>query len=283
MKKQLQQLGVLLIIIVTFSSCLNLKHVNDFSTASSESIKSFETLNYSFKQSCIDKCISKNINALKINSNECNCALEKVADSITLKIYASINGYFKGLSKLSDNELTAYKTEDLETALIEGDFGPIKIEEKHVRSYSQVAKVLMRAFTDTYRKNKIKEYIKDANAPIKELITFLDFNLSSNLSGKLNVKKDRVKSDYFDLLNDNSLSTIEKRNSLREYYAKLDEIKNQQEKIASYSKSLTKVAEGHQKLFDDVNKLTSKEIKQALFQYASEVKLLISEFKKIKE
>ena len=283
MKKLLKQFGIALITIIAFSSCVNLKHVNDFSSTSSESIKLFEELDYSFEQSCTDNCTTKKINELKIDSDECDCNLEKVADSITLKIYSSVNGYFEGLSKLSDNELTTYKTEDLEIALIEGDFGSITIEETQVKSYSQVSQILIRAFTDTYRKSKIKEYVKYANQAVKELINFLDFNLSSNLVGKLNVKKSRIKSDYFDLLDDNSLSTIEKRNSLKEYYSILDDIKNQQKKINSYSKSLTKISEGHQKLYDNVDKLSVKEIKQSLFQYASEIKSIISEFKKVEE
>lgn len=283
MKKKLKQLGLALMISIAFSSCANLKHVNEFSTASSESIKSFEELDYSFEQSCLENCINDYILEFTVNTDKCDCDLEKKSDSITFKIYNSVNGYFKGLAKLSDNELTTYKTEDLENALTEGDFGSIAIEEKHVKSYSKVAQILIRAFTDTYRKNKIKEYVKEANEPVKELIDFLDFNLSSNLSGKLNVKKDRIKAEYFDLVNDDSLSMLEKRNLVSEYYSELNKITSKQKKITSYSKSLRKISDGHQKLYEDVDKLTVEEIKKALFEYASEINTIISEFKKIEE
>jgi len=283
MKKQLKYFGIALITIIALSSCVNLKHVNEFSSTSLESIKYFEEFNYSFNQSCIDDCIRNNINNLELDAKKCDCKLEEVADSLTLKIYGSIYGYFDGLSKLSDNELTSYKTEDLETALTEGDFGSITIDEKHVESYSKISKIFTRAITDTYRKNKIKEYVKDANEPVKELISFLNFNISSNLNGKLDVKKGRVKSDYFDLIKNNSLSTIEKRNSVREYYSKIAEIESLQKKFNIFSKSLLKISDGHQKLYDDIDKLTVTEVRQALFQYASEIKSIISEFKKIEE
>ena len=203
-------------------------------------------------------------------------------DKITFKIYKSIYGYFEGLSKLSNNELTSYKTEDLEFALTEGRFGSLTIDKKQVESYSKISKILIKAFTDTYRKKKIKEYVKEANEPIKELISFLDFNISSNLNGKLNVKKSRLKGDYFDLLKDNSLSTLEKRNSLKEFYSEINDIENQQKKFSVYSRSLMKISEGHQELYDDIDKLTVKEIQQALLQNASEVQSIILEFKKIK-
>ncbi len=280
MKINIKRIGVALIVIIVLASCANLKHVNDFSSTSLQSIQSFEQLNYSFTQSCIDKCVSEKINRLEFDEVECNCKLDNVADSITFKIYSSIYGYFDGLTKLSNNDLTSYRTEDLETALKEGGFGPITIDKKHVVSYSKISKILIRAFTDTYRKKKIKEYVKEANEPIKDLIYFLDFNISANLNGKLNVKKERLKADYFDLLEDHSVSAVEKRNSIKEYYAEINKIENQQKKFSTYSKALKQIAEGHQQLFDDIDKITANDIKQALFQSASEIQLIILEFKK---
>lgn len=282
MEKNLKKTGLVLIAIIVFASCVNLKHVNEYSSTSLQSIHSFEELNYSFKQSCIDKCISDKINKLEFDAVECDCTLEEVADSITFKIYKSIYGYFEGLSKLSNNELTSYMTRDLEVALIEGNFGPITIEEKHVESYSRISRVLIKAFTDIYRKKEIKEFVKEANEPIKELISFLDFNISSNLNGKLNVNKSRLKADYFDLLKDKSLSTLEKRNSLKEFYSIINDIESQQKKLSIYSKSLKKISEGHQILYDDIDKLTVIEIQQALFQNASEIHSIFLEFKKIR-
>lgn len=282
MKNHLKKLGIVLIAIITLSSCINLKHVNDFSVSSQGSIKTFENLNYSFKQSCIDRCVSENVKNLEIKAKLCDCTLDKIADSLTSKIYGSIYGYFDGLSNLSDNALTSYKTADLESALIEGDFGSITIEQKHVESYSKVSGILILAFTDTHRKNKIKEYVKEANAPVKTLIAFLDFNICDNLNGKLNAKKKRVKANYFDLIDNGSLSALEKRNAIKEYYAILVEIESQQHKLDIYSKSLLKISNGHQELYDNIDKLKLKEVKQVLFQYASEIKSILSEFKKLK-
>lgn len=282
MRINLKKTGVVLLSIIVLSSCVNLKYVNDFSSTSLQGVQSFEELNYSFRQSCIDKCISEKINSLEFDDEEeCNCKLENVADSITFKIYNSIYGYFESLTNLSNNKLTSYRTEDLELALTEGKFGPITINKEQVVSYSKISKILIRAFTDTYRKKNIKEYVKEANEPVKVLIYSLDFNISANLNGKLNVKKERLKADYFDLLQDDSLSTVEKRNSLKDYYAEIDEIENYQKKFSTYSKILKKISEGHQQLYDNIDKLTANDIKQALYQSASEIQTVILEFNKI--
>lgn len=227
MKKRFKQFGFAFIAFVALSSCVNLKHVNQFSSTSLKSIKTFEKLNYSFTQSCIDRCVIESVNNLRIDFKECDCKMDKVADSITLKIYGSIGDYFNSLAKLSDNGLTAYKTEILETALTEGNFGSITIDKKHVVSYSKISELLIRVFTDGYRRSKLKKYVKNANEPVKELIRFLDFNISENLKGKLAVKKNRVKAVYFDLLAESSLSTVEKRNSIEKYYTEINKIRGQ--------------------------------------------------------
>ncbi len=281
MKLRLKILGISLLTIVAFSSCINLKHVNEFSISSLEGAKSFEALNYSFKQSCLDKCIEENINNFDIISKACDCIQEEQADSITLKIYNSVYGYLDGLARLSDGELTAYQTGELEAALTQGNFGSITINQENVASYSKISKILIRAFTDSFRKNKIKEYIIEANDPVLELLSFLDFNLTENLNGKLNVKKERVKGDYFDLIKDNSISNMEKRNAVKEYYKVISELESQQQKLYNYSKTLSAIAKGHQKLYDNIDNLNKIEIKQVLFQYASEIKVIVSEFKKI--
>jgi 2C-methyl-D-erythritol 2,4-cyclodiphosphate synthase len=255
--------------------------VNAYSTESFEGVQYYETLNYSFQQSCLDECFEEKINNLEFLNQNCDCESEKVADSITLKIYGTVFGYFEGLTNLSDNDLTSYKTDALTNALSEGDFGSITIKKEHVESYTKVSQLLIHAFTDSYRKKKIKNYVKEANAPIKALISFLDFNISSNLNGKLEVKKNRLKLNYFDLIKEPSLSSFEKRQTIKEYYNTISEIEQQQAKFIAYSKTLSAISLGHQKLYDDIEHLSTKTIKQELFESASEIKSIISELKKI--
>ena len=113
------------------------------------------------------------------------------------------------------------------------------------------------------------------------LISFLDFNLSANLAGKLNVQKLGIQDYYFDLTKDIKLSTFEKRKAAEEYYRRLDNIEAKQNELRTYSKVLKKIALGHQKLADNINSISKDEIKRQLIQYASDIKDLISEFNKI--
>jgi len=266
---------------VVLSSCVNLKHVNDFSTSSLKSVKNFEAIDYSFKQNCLDKCQDQNIKKLVLIPQECNCEADEKADSITFLIYNAVRGYLDGLTNLSNNNLTTYKMDPLTKALTKSDLAAIKVEKAQVEAYSNISNVLLNAFANKYRKHKIKEYVKAANEPFQVLIRFLDFNLSSNLADKLNVQKLRIREDYLKLIKDSTLSSLEKRKTIEEYYHRLDLIEAKQQTLNTYSKALKKTAGGHQNLADNIDKLNIYEIKEQLTQDASDIQDMISEFNKI--
>ena len=278
---QISRVAILLL-TAGLSSCVNLKYINNFSSESLKSIQKFETISYSFKQCCLDNCINKKINNLNLDAEDCDCKLDEKADSVTLILYNAVKGYFDGLHNLSDNELTNYKMDGLTKALNEGNFGSIKIEKKQVDAYSNISKVLLRASTDEYRKHKIKGYVTEANEPVKVLIDCLDLNLSGNLAGKLNLQKQRIQSYCFDLTKDPSLSPFEKRLVVKDYYQQLAEIEARQNELRTYSKALKIIAEGHQKLAANIDKFSNAEIKGLLFQYACDIRDVVTEFEKIK-
>jgi hypothetical protein len=284
MTKQFRKIGLaLLLLTIGLDSCVNLNHVNDFSSSSSKSIKKFEDIDYSFKQNCLENCQDKKINELSLSLKDCDCKSNEKADSITLVICRSVKRYLDGLTNLSNNNLTNYKMDALTKALTKGDFGSIKLEKQHVDAYSSISKILLRAFTDKYRQHKIKDYIKSGNEPFIVLIGFLDFNLSENLAGKLNIQKQRIESYYFDLIKDSTLSTLEKRKVVEEYFLRIGKIETKQKELLTYSKTLKKISEGHVKLVENIDKLSNDAIKTEITGYATDIKNLISEYNELKK
>lgn len=284
MKKSFFRVAVLLwLLLMGFESCVNLKYVNDFSAASLKSISNFEAIGYSFKQNCLDNCREKKMSDLVLSAEMCNCNENQKADSVTLLIYNSLRGYLNGLMCLSNNDLTNYKTDALTRSLTEGSFGELNIAKTQTEAYSKISETLLRCFTDKYRKHQIGNYLKTANESFQILIKFLDFNLSSNLAGKLEVQKQRMKPYYFDLTRDQTLSTFEKRKAVEEYYERYDKIESKEDELFSYSKALKKIADGHQHLAENVDRLSKGEIKELLIQSAGDIQDLMAEFNKIKK
>lgn len=270
-------------LIFILGGCVNLKKVNDFSSNSTKSIKNFEDLEYSFTKACIEKCELEQLENNQIQKTKCECKSEKEADKISSLIYKAIKGYFEGMTNLSENKLTTYKFNALTKALKEGDFGDIQLNKKHIDSYAKISGILTRAITDSYRKRKISTYIGDANDAIKILLEALEFNMVSNLSKKLDVKKQRLESYYFDLSVDTTITGFEKKKIIEEYNTLTDEIDTRKDQIALYGKGLNNIAAGHQKLYDNRNKLNAGEIKEQLSQYSSDIQDIVDEFNKLKK
>lgn len=284
MTKEKLKTGILLLFLTAgLSSCVNLKSVNDFSSSSSKGIKKFEDINYSFKQHCIDRCQFEAIRKFEIKrETECDCDDYKKADSVTLVIYNSIKGYFDGLTNLSNNDLTDYNFDALKKSLNEGKFGDIEIEKTQVDAYSAISNILLKATTDIYRKNKIKEYVEEANAPIQILLTKFQFILQKNLQDELNFKKEKLYAYYQEMKLNNTLTEYEKGKATIDYYQQLSEINAKQQQINAFTKSLKSISEGHQKLYDNRNKMSAKELKEMMTGYSSNIQDIISEFNKLK-
>ena len=186
------------------------------------------------------------------------------------------------ITKLSDDELTNYKFDALTKALSEGNFGEVTINKDHVSSYAKISSILTKAVTNEYRKDKLSDYIGEANDAIKILLNALEFNLVSNLSKRLDTKKQRIEGYYFDLSNDVNASTYEKKKIIEEYNNSLAEIEAKKKQISSFGKGLKTIATGHQKLYENRNKMDAVEIKELLTQYSSDLQDIIDEFNKLK-
>ncbi len=262
--------------------CSTISRINDYSTSAVKTLKKYEELNYTFGRACRDKCYLEQVRNLQFIEIDCNCVGEKTADSITSVLYSAVNGYFAGLHKLSADHVTTFKTQALTKQLKNGKFGDFTIGKPEVDAYAKLATLLLRAFTDGYRNKELKNYIEGANEPVQVLISALEYNLANNLAGKINVHKSRIQSTYFDLFQDSSLSAYEKKKIIDDYNIHLDEADFHLMQIVSFTKGLKSIRAGHQKLFDNRNKLKARELKDLLAQYASDLEDIISDFNKLK-
>ena len=268
-------------------SCVNLKTVSSFSTTSLKSLENFEDINFSFSQFCADKCQFEAIRKLEINKElKCYCTVYESADSVTLLIYNSLRGYFDGLTKISASDLTIYNFDALKTALNAGTFGTVKISKEDVNAYTAISKILLKATTDIYRKNRIAKYVEEANQPVQVLLNKLKTIVHRNMEEELEFKK-LANFTYCTQLLDTTLhidhlNHNEKAGILRTYYQQNSEIDLKKKQIESFSKSLATIAEGHQKLYDNRNKITAKEVRELLIGYISNMKDIETQINKLK-
>ncbi|SDE03910.1 hypothetical protein SAMN05421636_10322 [Pricia antarctica] len=268
-------------ITVLLASCVNLKHVGKFSETSIEGIEKYETISPGFSKVCLQDCQQTYIRKLQIHNTDCDCSQNQKADSITQVIYNATKGYFYGLSHLSQNELTNYKTDDFTEALATGDFGPITLNEADVKAYSDVSTLVLRAFTDGFRRKKIKEYVAQAHGPLLKLLHFLELNLTGNLKGKLEVQKSSLKNFYFDFIRDKKLSVYERTKFAEDYFQRITEIDKQQNELETFIKILREVAEAHTLLYNNVSNMSTEEVKKELAGYGRQMNKTISSLRRM--
>lgn len=264
--------------MVLLTSCVNLRHVGEFTESSIEGIEKFELLAPSFTQSCLDDCLQENIVSLKIHGTSCYCTADEKADSITQLIYDTTRAYFYGLGKISNNELTNYRTDELTQSLTSGNFGSLTLDETDVNAYSNISTVILRSFTDGYRRNQIKKYVSEANQPLQTLLHFLDLNLAGNLKGKLEVQKASLKNFYFDLVADENLSFYERTRFTQEYFERTAKLTAKQRELDSFSEVLHLISEGHNALYANVNQLSSDGVRAELATYGSQLRNALPSF-----
>jgi hypothetical protein len=261
--------------------CSSLKNTSDFSTSALKGIRKFEEIGYGFEKNCLANCYSQKIAGLNLDSPECNCSEDKKADQVTRTIYKAVSGYLDGLAKLSDNKLTAYDLEPLSDGLGKIENPSLGIEKSHLEAYGTISRILLRSFTDKYRKRQIREYVIDGKEPFQALITYLRFNLSENLTGKLSVQKEILKEYYFTLIKDTTLTTWERREALETFYTKCDQLEFTKKQLVSYSMTLQKIGQGERKLAETIDKLSDDESKAQLTLFVSELQALIVNFNKL--
>jgi hypothetical protein len=269
-------------------SCVNLKTVSSFSSASLNNLENFEDINFSFGQFCKDRCQFEAIRKVEIDKElKCNCTVYESADSITLLIYNSLRGYFDGLAKIAAGDLTDYNFDALKIAFNEGTFGTVKISKEEVNAYAAISKILLKVTTDIYRKNKIAKYIEEANMPVQVLLNKLKSIVHLNMEEELEFKKLANFTYCVQLLDTtlykDHLNHVEKSRIALAYYQQNSMIDLQKKQIETFSKSIATIAEGHQKLYDNRNKITAKEVREMLIGYISNLEDIETEINKLKK
>ena len=268
--------------LISTIGCTSLKPVTELSDKSLKSLAIYEEMPITYQGFCDERCqfnlIRRNL-IVRDTAINCECSLFADADKATTKVYRTLTAYFKSLGAISEGDLTTIDTKSLNEALVEGKFGSLTIDKKTVTAYSSLGRLVIQAFTDGYRKQRIRQVIETGNPDIQTLIGLLKTSVS-NLVMELNFQKERNFALYSELLME-KLTGYDKVKLSTDYYKEVDAILLRQQQLNTFSKSLTVIAEGHQKLFDNRNKLTVKEIQALLADYSASLQDLIADFKKL--
>jgi hypothetical protein len=265
------------VLCILLTGCINLKHISSYAEASSITTIKVRDSDYNFLQYCLDRCEIAAIDSFRIyRAIPCTCAPYKKADSVTRAISSVIAAYFDGLNRLSNNKKINYRVDPLAKTLQDKELGILELKKEEAEAYTLLGDILLHAFTDTYRQQKIRAYIKSANAPLQKLLEKLEFIETYNLKGLFTFKRERLYYHYHGLLSESKLSDYEKQNAAREYYGLLNEIDTQEQQMGAFARGLKSIGKGHEKLFEHVNEISAADLKNTLQQYTDEINTMLA-------
>jgi hypothetical protein len=302
-------------------SCTNLKQVNNYASTSYTCISKYDDIGYGFVQHDTEDSLLKFISTYHIvREPGSEFAEARKADSVTNLIYCAIKGYFDGLAKLSDPNLTNYDMDKLNNALTTGKFGRITIDSNQASAYSKIAGAILSLVSDAHRSNLLKKYLVEAKQPLDVLLKSFIFILERDLKPELRGKKDDLynyyktlgkidpndEKNFYDLINNknnqysnkidtsyrreflifnkilNSIYKFELQKAAADYYQQIAEINIKQQQIDVYIKSLNEIQKGYQKLYDNADKITEANVRDEISASAGKIKTIISSFNAIK-
>jgi hypothetical protein len=302
-------------------SCTNLKQVNNYASTSYICISKYDEIGYSFvKHDAEDSLLKFSTTYHIVREPESAYSEAKKADSVTNLIYCAIKGYFDGLAKLSDPNLTNYNMDALNNALVTGQFGRISVDSTQASAYSKIAGAILSLATDAHRGNLLKKYIVEAKQPLDVLLKSFIFILERDLKPELRGKKNDLyiyysalgkidindEKNFYDLLNNgsnqfsnkidtayrkefvifnkklNSIYKFELQKAAADYYRQVWEINRKEQQIDVYIKSLNEIQAGYQKLYDNIDRISEENVKEEVSASAGKIRTIISSFNAIK-
>lgn len=264
--------------LLLLASCTNLRHVSDFSGSAKKGLAGFESLGYGFEKSCLDNCFEQSIQKLELNPT-CPCQQEAKADSTTFVIYRALSVYLDGLNRLAANETARYNTQALTDQVTSGSFGGITFSPEQATAYISLGKIIGSAVSNGYRKNKIQQYVAEADPSVQELTRFLEYTLTRNLKAILRTHSSETQVKYLMFSSDPSLSTFEKRQVAKEYFARKRLLDQYEKEIDTYVEMLVKIRAGHRELTEKIDKWSLADLKLQLSVLAGDLEELYGHFK----
>jgi len=270
--------------VLLFAGCVDLNQVNGFAAASSKAAQEYESLPVNFRRLCLDKCTETDIKNQKLNPPACDCRDAAMADSVDDLFYNRVEAYLDGLVRLSADNLTNYNVDTLAENLAGKNWGGLQLSSEQAGAYAKLGSILAKTVTDGYRRKKIELYIREANQPLSVVIGYLRFNVERNLASVMKARQTTLRGDYFDMVNNNKAGTpYEKRKLIEEYYALRAQLDDQVAQLLAYGKALQVIAEGHQKLYDNLGKLGLPAVKAMAAGYAANIKDINAQIRLLKK
>lgn len=244
---QMMKGWALCLLICPFLACTSLKPIQLFSEEALKGLQQFHELDYSFTKSCRDDCLFTRISQYEIErSINCGCSEYERADTLVRELYHALTDYYDGLHRLSSGELIRYELEGTAAVLEGANWN--QLEPEQLNAYQKLSEIGLNAVAGKYRKNKVTQYMHEADPHIMLISEKLQFIIKENLLGMLEIQKESWYMYYKTQAIDPGLNSMEKELVTEKYYQLLDQGSRIREKTLVLIRILETLSSQHRAL-----------------------------------
>lgn len=267
--KSIKIISAFLVTLVLIS-CANLKEVRDYAGESAK-LSGYTELTTRFRDTYEREqpYLSREADRLAQENDR----RRKAAYEDLLKIHQRVSLYMQTLAKLAGED--AFDLSKEVNSLASGikaypDFG---IDEKHVDAVSSISKVVTKWITFSYQERAVREMVKEGDAHLQTtldgMISLVRYYRKTNDNERKTVLGFfEVEIPFADSPKDKLLATLARVH----VQSKTSEYKVAQQKYDDAEKGIKSIAEGHKRLLENVDKLSTDEAKAVISKFADDIK-----------
>ena len=262
-----------IVFLIWGNGCANLSSIQEFASISAQSAEYTRLVDQYVESPARQKRFQPAAQNDRLDQMTRQRAAQK--DRLLLR-HALIAEYMNALGKLAADEVVDFDNgiEGLERAVVENKF----VNEKDADAFTSVSSILLRATADSWRKKELQKLITDSNGPFQEVVGALKRIVGQEFSGDMENEKLAMRNYYETLIHSSSdkagIAALQEWKDTR-----LTEADVRAQSDSNYAQVLSKIALGHQQLYDKRDDLGSQELIRQLKQYSNDLRQLVNAIK----
>jgi len=268
-------LSAVALLAFTQGCTTNLKAIQDFANLSAESAQ-YTTL--------VDEYLEfpnrqKHYQPPSRHANLDAMAQDRAAQESALLLRQSIiETYMKSLGRLAADEVVD-NTEELSklSAALQNHTGA---NPQETEAYEKIAGILTKVASDRWRQSQLRDLIEQANPPIQQILGSLHRIVSDGFGGDHQTEEAAIQ-NYYSTLTLESQDPAGKAALAEWKEFRMSQVHERSEAIQIYGKVLGNISDGHQRLFDQRQHLTKKEVLQQVGDSVKNLRTLLETIKKL--
>jgi hypothetical protein len=263
---------VAFLLIMALAGCANLKEVRDYAGESAK-LSAYTELTTRFRDTYEREQPYLSGEADRLAQE--NDKRRRAAYEDLLKIHQRVSLYMQTLATLAGEDTFDLSKEiDSLAGGIKSypDFG---IDKKQVDAMSNIAKVITKWITSSYQERAVRDMIKEGDAYLQTTLEGMEALVHYYKKTNENERKTvlgffEVEIPFADTPKDKLLATLARVH----VQSKTSEYKNAQLKYEEAEKGIKSIADGHKKLLENIDKLSSEEVKALISKFAKDIQAI---------